>query len=315
MEKKCAAVIGAGMAGVGAARELVEAGWEVTIFEKSRGWGGRCATKRWEECLIDHGPLWFTIRDPDFRKALETACGADLRRIEAPITTESGALLPTEDRFYHAQGNSRLVRALGADIPMRTGIPVGPAANRTIEGVTFDAIISTAPFPQTAVLAGLDDAPNPYAPCLTLLLLYSGDWPGLTASRYAISDRSGDPLERSACENHKLGRIRRGSTALVVQASVAFSRSHLEEEPAIWAAALRALAEERWQIPSSTLQSMHPHRWRYARVEHPVPIPTLPEGWHFAGDLLTESRLESAWLSGRATARLLMESCQGSERL
>jgi hypothetical protein len=31
----------------------------------------------------------------------------------------------------------------------------------------------------------------------------------------------------------------------------------------------------------------------------PFAEPDLPEGWIFAGDLLAESRIESAWLAGR----------------
>ena len=39
------AVIGAGMAGIACARTLVQAGHRVTVFEKSRGLGGRMATR------------------------------------------------------------------------------------------------------------------------------------------------------------------------------------------------------------------------------------------------------------------------------
>jgi predicted NAD/FAD-dependent oxidoreductase len=35
-------------------------------------------------------------------------------------------------------------------------------------------------------------------------------------------------------------------------------------------------------------------------------IPALPEGWHFVGDLLSESRVESAWLAGRAAAARIL---------
>jgi predicted NAD/FAD-dependent oxidoreductase len=35
-------------------------------------------------------------------------------------------------------------------------------------------------------------------------------------------------------------------------------------------------------------------------------IPAMPEGWHFAGDLLTESRVEASWLAGREAARRIL---------
>ena len=39
------AIIGAGIAGITCARTLVQAGHQVTVFEKSRGVGGRMSTR------------------------------------------------------------------------------------------------------------------------------------------------------------------------------------------------------------------------------------------------------------------------------
>ena len=63
------AVIGAGISGLVCARLLVEQGMEVTVFEKSRGVGGRMATRRTPEgCHFDHGAQYFTVRDERFRR-------------------------------------------------------------------------------------------------------------------------------------------------------------------------------------------------------------------------------------------------------
>jgi len=61
------AVIGAGMAGIACARTLVQAGHRVTVFEKSRGAGGRMATRRSEFGGFDHGAQFFTVRDERFQ--------------------------------------------------------------------------------------------------------------------------------------------------------------------------------------------------------------------------------------------------------
>ena len=174
---------------------------------------------------------------------------------------------------------------------------------RCIEGEVFDFILSTAPFPQTARLAGCEDVPRAYAPCLTQILLYEAEWPGLTPQFYGISDRSGHPLAWSACENHKTGRVTPGHTVIVVQTSPVFSQARLEEDFSTWASEVRGLVEARWEIPVSAFRAMHTHRWRYARIAAPIVLPLLPEGWYFAGDLLTESRIESAWLAGQRVAR------------
>ena len=69
------AVVGAGIAGIACARTLMQAGHRVSVFEKSRGTGGRMATRRTEFGSFDHGTQYFTVRDARFAKALETAQG------------------------------------------------------------------------------------------------------------------------------------------------------------------------------------------------------------------------------------------------
>jgi len=300
------AVIGAGMAGIGAARLLADAGFRVVVFDKSRGLGGRCATKRWEGHSVDHGAQYFTMRDADFSQAARGACGGDLLEMQAPIVDEAGRELPSEGRFFHAQGNSRLARALAEGLDVRTGVTIEAVKDRCVGGEDFDVILSTAPWPQTAKLAGVASSQNPYAPCLAGLFLYEGEGVGATAARYAISDRSGYALAWSACENHKSGRVGAGFTVMVIHASEEFSRTRLEDDPASWADDLRVLVEERWEIPSSVFRAVHPHRWRYARISQKMEISELPEGWQFAGDLLTESRVESAWLAGREVAARIL---------
>ena len=49
------AVIGAGISGLVAARDLVSSGHEVLVIEKSRGLGGRMAARRAEDTVLDHG--------------------------------------------------------------------------------------------------------------------------------------------------------------------------------------------------------------------------------------------------------------------
>ncbi|MEZ4444056.1 MAG: NAD(P)-binding protein [Polyangiaceae bacterium] len=64
----------AGLSGCFAARTLADHGLAVTItvFEKSRGLGGRMATRRHESqgqpSSFDHGAQYFTVRDERFRR-------------------------------------------------------------------------------------------------------------------------------------------------------------------------------------------------------------------------------------------------------
>ena len=65
------AIIGAGIAGLSCAESLRRGGHEVTVFEKSRGIGGRIATRRTPEDLrFDHGAQFFTVQSRAFRQFL-----------------------------------------------------------------------------------------------------------------------------------------------------------------------------------------------------------------------------------------------------
>ncbi|MBS1172840.1 MAG: dependent oxidoreductase [Proteobacteria bacterium] len=62
-----AAVVGAGIAGLSCATLLQSAGFEVGVFDKSRGPSGRMSTRRGDDWQCDHGAQYFTARNPDFR--------------------------------------------------------------------------------------------------------------------------------------------------------------------------------------------------------------------------------------------------------
>lgn len=65
------AVVGAGLSGITLARELQRAGHRCQIFEKSRGRGGRLATRRREGWQADHGAQYFTVRDAAFETEVQ----------------------------------------------------------------------------------------------------------------------------------------------------------------------------------------------------------------------------------------------------
>jgi renalase len=64
------AIIGAGIAGIACARTLTQAGHRVTVFEKSRGIGGRMSTRKTVFGSFDHGAQFFTVRDARFQAAI-----------------------------------------------------------------------------------------------------------------------------------------------------------------------------------------------------------------------------------------------------
>ena len=64
------AIIGAGISGLTAAINLNESA-DITLFEKSRGAGGRICTRYTDSYTFDHGAQFFTARTPEFKEFLK----------------------------------------------------------------------------------------------------------------------------------------------------------------------------------------------------------------------------------------------------
>ena len=112
------AIVGAGMAAIACARTLVQAGHTVTVFEKSRGPGGRMSTRESAFGTFDHGAQYFTVRDARFTQALQTTPGlcrpwsANTVRVLDSHGRVAAAALPGRDAHWvPSPGMNALLRA------------------------------------------------------------------------------------------------------------------------------------------------------------------------------------------------------------
>jgi predicted NAD/FAD-dependent oxidoreductase len=99
------AIIGAGMAGITAARTLLKAGHRVEVFEKSHGAGGRMSTRDTVFGSFDHGAQYFTVRDPRFSLALQTVPGTD--KVCRPWSANAVRVLDPLGHVFEAARPSR----------------------------------------------------------------------------------------------------------------------------------------------------------------------------------------------------------------
>ena len=72
------AILGCGIAGLSAARELRRNGVDVKLFDKSRGVGGRMSTRYAGVWEFDHGAQFFTAQNADFKSEIDAAVRACL---------------------------------------------------------------------------------------------------------------------------------------------------------------------------------------------------------------------------------------------
>lgn len=121
------AIVGGGLAGLAAARELRAAGRSVVVFDKGRAAGGRCATRRNAPYTFDHGAQFFTVREPSFAAALAPFGERRVQRWAGPFRTwQDGVLGPDPrpgERYVAVPGMSALARAFAE--PLGSAVQAG----------------------------------------------------------------------------------------------------------------------------------------------------------------------------------------------
>lgn len=311
MEDLQIAVIGAGMSGLTAARRLAKAGATVTVFEKSRGLGGRLATRRTDGGPADHGAQYFTAREPAFKAWVARAKLTGAAAPWAPRGKDGD-----EEWLVGVPGMSGLVTALvdGFSVIQEKRVTAihemeGRYALSFEDGATeagFDRVVVAVPAPQAGNLLAAFGAPfdriglASMAPCWTLIAaLESPIDPGFDMAR----DRG--ELQWLARTGSKPGRE---GDVWIAQANPAWSRQHLEDEAAeIHSALLAMLIEAVGPLPPRAYEAVH--RWRYALVEKAVGETFLlsADGRLGAcGDWLIAPRVEAAWASGDGLAEAMV---------
>lgn len=307
-----AIVIGAGIAGLMAAARIGGHGRRVLVLDKSRGVGGRMATRRIGNAVCDHGAQFFTQRTPGFHGVVEQAmheaavvewCRGFSR--DGSIGADGSSVGDGHPRYRGGRGMTDLPKwlaanlaAQGDEIEVRTGAKatsVAVVADRvrvTIEGqdgaaevVEAAGCVLTAPVPQALDLlaAGgpLDRMEThalkqlrtvDYDPCFTAMLVL--DRPSLLPEPGAIQFGSDatGPVAWVA-DNQRKGI----STvpALTVHATGGFSREHFDAPPDE-VAGMFVDAVRPWidGDPRTAIVERSIHRWKFA-----TPTTILPDSF------------------------------------
>lgn len=309
---KRVAIIGAGMAGLAAAERLSAGGVSCVIFEKSRGFGGRMATRRTGDLQFDHGAQFFSARGPEFfaqvtrwREAGVVDAWSAGSYVGAPgMTAPSRAMAANHECVTQAQV-SRLVRSdSGWSVCDENGEIAAPGNG------AYAAVVLAVPAAQAVPLAASAGARLPalecveYAPCIALMLAFPPETPRPTQNWLKPED---PVIAWIASNSSKPGRAADAQT-WVAHARPDWSRANLETSAADLCAPL--LAQFR-AVTGVVAEPMYisAHRWRYALVEKVVGVPCLFDARAMVGacgDWCLGPRVESAYDSGCAVADTLL---------
>lgn len=316
-------VVGAGMAGLVAARALQDRGIGVTVIDKGRGVGGRMATRRIEDAVFDHGAQFFTVRSERFRALVDSwlADGLAAEWARGFAGPDGDPRSDGHPRYRGAQGMTTIPRALAQGLSVRTGERVVRAA---VNGGRWlvdtdrdtrlfaDALILTPPVPQS--LALLDAGEHPlshetraalealdYAPCIALMALL---WEASHIPAPGGLQLGGEPITWIG-DNTQKG-ISPDAHAVTIHAGPQFSRDYWQADSGVVAGLLLDAAAPWIGLHIKTHQL---HRWRYSHPTHTYNAPCLrvdgPAPLVFAGDAFSGPKVEGAALSGLAAAEAL----------
>ena len=312
-------MIGAGMAGISCAKSLKEQGFHPMILEKSRGLGGRVASRRVGDGIaFDHGVQYIAARSAAFqwvvKQAVETGAAARWRPEKL-----NRSRAETEDWIVGTPAMNALIKPLadGIDIRLVTEVTaiereggiwrVRSATKAT--GEPFDVIVSTAPAPQARVLFASEreiaDALDrvSIAPCWALMLTFETPF----EVGFDLQRSDSDDLAWISRDSSKPRRCA-AKDCWVVHASPEWSQRHLERHRDEITEMMIDLFRGAFGGRLPEIEHAFAHRWRYARTTAPLGRPYLcsdDRTLFVGGDWCLGARVECAFESGQAIADAL----------
>lgn len=315
MARLRAGIVGAGIAGANCAGTLAAAGWEVDVFEKARGAGGRLSTRRMEQGWATLGSPFISARRDPFRSQLRDWVRQGwIEPVRSGVwqgrANRSWAQAQLQNHYRPISEPSQLVRQLLGDARLHLQTRVAALQPRTVildDGRAlgdYDCVVCSVPTPQAIPM--LDALPLlrerlhevHYRPVWSFLMRWEG---GPAAEVIKFDDHLLDVAVRQTAG---------GPGLWAVHSSHEFAETYLEaplEEASTRAAsALMGLLGLPWPVEVEAA-----HLWRYARPETPAGgfwVGDRENRVALIGDGIAGEGVERAWESGLRLAQAILQS-------
>ena len=324
--KGTVAIIGAGIAGLSCGAQLQALGFQVQMYEKSRGPSGRMSTRNGEGWSADHGAQYFTARSPLFTEELNTwitagvaaawhprlsvyeanqwqiSTSKDARYVGVPAMNSPGQYLAknlsiefnqTINQIFQQNGKWFLRSLEMGDIP-----------------TSFDYVVLAIPAPQVLAMtstvdrsiAALCSSVNMQG-CWTVMARFAGEM----NVPFDAAFINNEIISWMARNQSKPGRT--GQESWTIHANPQWSQQWIELDKDEAIKQIMNCAEKLGLNCQNAEISVH--RWRYASGAI-----TLDSGCFLnkanhlglCGDWLNGGRVEGAWLSGYQLAHAISAS-------
>lgn len=314
------AVIGAGPAGLAAARTLQDHAMDVTVFDKGRGPGGRTSTRLFDGGSVDHGAPFFTFTDERLKPwACAWARQGLIARTDLNPRTENDAVW-LADTWTAVPGMHALAQHLASDLRIEQETRITGMARSEMKWTLFteagtirdgfDAVVVAVPAPQAAVLLSRvspamahDLSSATMLPTWTVMLALGEPLPVSWSATRPDSGILGRVIRTSALPG------RTGLDTWVLHAGVEWTLEHLEADVDWVLAELKNAFGHLLDQPLLEPLWQRAHRWRFAQPSAPAGIECCWERDQrliACGDWVLGGSVEGALLSGISAAGRLL---------
>jgi renalase len=330
------AIIGAGIAGLSCAQQLRQAGYSVVIVEKSRGVGGRMATRRLGETCADHGVRYLEAQGNWLPSLIEVLRQRGILQVwqDQDNQFNNDAIIT---RYVAPAGMTAVAKFLtkGLDICLNRRVEAMTTTaentwhlrlnspDETLTELTASAVILAIPAPQALMLLEplgktippvfLDSLSSvEFDPCITVIAGYQTNHLSLPSwQEQSLANHS--DLDWIALDSSK--RLNPKAPIFVLQSTADFANRYLDTED------LKPVAQELLSKAAKLLipgldspEWSQVHRWRYAfsklalsqnYLYSATPLPLICCGDWCGGNLI-----DGAINSGIAAAEMINQQLQ-----
>ena len=324
MKKKKIAIIGAGISAITIAQILKHTA-HVSLFEKSRGVGGRMASRRSGPYEFDHGAQFFTAKSENFKKFISPLIKKNViqqwdarfaefknNKVLRRITWDS-----EYPHYVGSPGMNSITKYLSKGLDIKLNVKIDKIVRKSNNDWElfddnlnnlggFDWVISTAPAIQSAEILPKcfkqqsDLLNKKMVGCFSLMLGFKNVLP-LSWDAALISDAD---ISWVSINSSKPDRTK--SFSMLVHSTNAWAEDHLSDNSQ---SVISHLTNETSRIighDTSQAEHIDLHAWRYANISKQTKSDVLIDynnSLASCGDWLIHGRIESAFEAGFKMAK------------
>ena len=325
-------IIGAGICGLVLANEIKfeKPNLKFQVLEKSAGLGGRAASRRLNEQVVDHGTQYFTAQDQEFKALIEAWLEKGLVKLWTnKLSVWYGDRIAPEKgqktRYICPQGMTSIAKDLAKGLPVKTNTLIVEAKRHSDkwhlkteagEEIHTKTIVSTAPLPQSLDLfadylsaetkARLERIT--YTSCLSAILTFSPEIAAETLNKFkGIFWHSGNIISWVANDSSKRVNQPITQAILVIHCQPGFSEKNFEEdENVILDKIISELALGLGDWVKNPIEKQL-KKWKYSQATNVAGKPYIASNDNsliLTGDWCIESKIEGAYLAALGVASL-----------